>query len=109
MSMHNQWQTAPSLSSILLPDPLIIHSPADHNIISKREFVIPGNVKNIRVYAEFWQREANGNEKCVVDFGKPSPSDGIPFLKTVGTFGNDTGGKCIYARTRETYPVIYTP
>ena len=89
----------------LAVEPIIVRSPSDQPVVAKREFVIPGSVRNIRVYAEFWQRETEDGGRCIIDNSKPAPEHGIPFLKVVNRFGIETDGYCIYARTRDVFPV----
>ena len=68
-------------------------------------FDIPAGVRAIRVYAEFYQREATGNNRCVFDASKPFPEDGIPYLKVIDQHGNYAGNICFNATTRRIIPV----
>ncbi len=57
-------------------------------------FNIPLSVKVVRVYWEFYQKEAGENKLCVIDESKQPPKEGIPFLKVVTRGGEKTDDHC---------------
>ena len=60
-------------------------------------FDLPANIKHVRFYGEFYQKEAKNGGECVVDNSKLFLTDGIPFLKVISKEGAETKDLCFEA------------
>lgn len=90
---HSTCKETPSCLAVRTFDdfaqkPLIIRGGNSDPVNITSYFDLPDNVKNIRVFWEFYQREANDGSTCVPDSSKPAPTDGIPYLKVVSKGGD---------------------
>lgn len=75
-------------------NPLIVRGGDLDPINITSVFDLPASVKLIRIYWEFYQKEANDHNLCVIDNSKQSPKEGIPFLKVVTKGGAETKDVC---------------
>jgi hypothetical protein len=67
-------------------NPIIVRGDSDGTTLSWiADF--PDSVRTIRLWWEFYQREADHGYKCQFDLTRPYPKDGIPFLKVVAENG----------------------
>ena len=84
--------------------PLIVRG-VGKEVLTKAIFNLPSEVKLIRVWVEFYQRETIGGNKCVLDKKKSPPKEGIPYLVVSTPGGRIIKGFCLRAYDREIFPV----
>lgn len=66
---------------------------------------LPGTLKMVRVYWEFYQRETDGGNLCQIDSDRPNPSGGVPFLKVVTPQGKEVQGSCYKSYDKRVYNI----
>ena len=88
------------------PDhPVLIRGGVSNPTELSYVFRIPTEVKLIRIYWVFYQKEHSHNLSCTFDEVKQYPKGGIPYLKVVNRKGEYVSNKCWMASGRKTISI----